>query len=79
MVRKTLASVEDSSEFEPQDVSAAFSEESPDEDITEVFRQRVSEAAYLKAEQRGFEPGYELSDWLEAEQEVKAEMFGLEE
>ena len=32
--------------------------------------QEVAETAYLKAEKRGFLPGYELSDWLEAEQEV---------
>ena len=27
-------------------------------------------AAYLRAERRGFEPGYELEDWLAAEREV---------
>ena len=26
-------------------------------------------AAYLKAEQRGFSPGHELDDWLEAERD----------
>ena len=30
----------------------------------------VTERAYLKAEKRGFEPGHELDDWLEAEKEV---------
>ena len=30
---------------------------------------RIAELAYLKAESRGFEPGHELEDWLEAEQE----------
>ena len=30
---------------------------------------RIAELAYLKAENRGFEPGHELDDWLEAEQE----------
>ncbi len=30
---------------------------------------RISELAYLKAESRGFEPGHELEDWLEAEGE----------
>ena len=30
---------------------------------------RVAELAYYKAESRGFEPGHELEDWLEAEQE----------
>jgi hypothetical protein len=33
---------------------------------------RIAEAAYLRAQQRGFEPGYELEDWLAAEKEVDA-------
>ncbi len=33
---------------------------------------QIAEAAYYKAEARGFAPGYELEDWLEAEQEVRA-------
>lgn len=36
----------------------------------EDFRARVAERAYYKAEQRGFEPGHEAQDWLEAEQEL---------
>jgi hypothetical protein len=32
----------------------------------------ISEAAYLRAERRGFSPGYELDDWLAAEAEVDA-------
>jgi len=31
---------------------------------------RITELAYLKAESRGFEPGHELEDWLEAEQDL---------
>lgn len=31
---------------------------------------RISELAYFKAQQRGFEPGRELEDWLAAETEV---------
>lgn len=31
---------------------------------------RIAEAAYWRAEQRGFAPGGELEDWLEAEREV---------
>ncbi|MEC4748909.1 DUF2934 domain-containing protein [Methylomicrobium sp. Wu6] len=31
---------------------------------------RISELAYYKAERRGFEPGHELEDWLDAEQEL---------
>ena len=30
----------------------------------------IAEAAYLRAEHRGFLPGCELEDWLEAEAEV---------
>jgi hypothetical protein len=31
---------------------------------------RIAEAAYWRAERRGFESGHELDDWLEAEKEV---------
>lgn len=30
----------------------------------------IRDAAYLRAERRGFAPGHELEDWLAAEQEV---------
>lgn len=30
----------------------------------------IAELAYYKAEKRGFLPGYELDDWLEAEKEL---------
>ncbi|MCG6860254.1 MAG: DUF2934 domain-containing protein [Chromatiaceae bacterium] len=30
----------------------------------------IEAAAYLKAEVRGFTPGHEMEDWLEAEREV---------
>jgi hypothetical protein len=32
----------------------------------------IAEVAYFKAERRGFVPGFQLQDWLEAEQEVDA-------
>jgi len=31
---------------------------------------KISELAYYKAESRGFEPGHEMNDWLEAEREL---------
>jgi hypothetical protein len=34
------------------------------------FREVVAINAYYKAEKRGFADGYELEDWLEAEQEI---------
>jgi hypothetical protein len=30
----------------------------------------IAEAAYYCAEKRGFEPGHELEDWLEAEARI---------
>lgn len=33
------------------------------------FDDGIAKLAYFKAERRGFVPGYELDDWLEAEQE----------
>jgi hypothetical protein len=41
---------------------------------TEERAARIAERAYLLAEQRGFGPGGELSDWLAAEHEVDAEL-----
>jgi hypothetical protein len=32
----------------------------------------IAEAAYYKAEKRGFIPGHEMQDWLEAEQDIKS-------
>jgi hypothetical protein len=34
--------------------------------------QRICDLAYRRAEQRGFVPGNEIDDWLEAEREVDA-------
>jgi hypothetical protein len=36
----------------------------------EEIRREVAEAAYYRAMQRGFTPGFELDDWLQAESEV---------
>jgi hypothetical protein len=32
----------------------------------------ICDAAYLRAERRGFAPGHEVADWLEAESEIDA-------
>ena len=37
---------------------------------------RIAESAYLHAEARGFQPGYELEDWLNAERDVDALLSG---
>jgi hypothetical protein len=41
-------------------------------DDVEAKRRLIAEVAYFAAERRGFRPGYELDDWLEAEQEVES-------
>lgn len=33
---------------------------------------RIAQAAYRRAEQRGFYPGHEVEDWLAAEKEIDA-------
>lgn len=38
--------------------------------VPEDVRRQIEEAAYYRAKQRGFEPGHELEDWIEAESEV---------
>jgi hypothetical protein len=41
----------------------------------EIRHHWIAEIAYHKAEKRGFEPGRELDDWLEAEAEAEAVWF----
>jgi hypothetical protein len=36
------------------------------------FREMVAVNSYYRAEKRGFEPGYGMDDWLEAEKEIKS-------
>lgn len=38
--------------------------------------ERVATAAYYRAEKRGFTPGQELDDWLEAEREISVTKQG---
>jgi hypothetical protein len=50
---------------------------SPGEVPDPQTRQRmIAESAYYRAEQRGFAPGGELQDWLEAEAEIGARTGG---
>jgi hypothetical protein len=36
----------------------------------------IAQAAYFRAERRGFAEGYALQDWLEAEAEIDAKLSG---
>jgi hypothetical protein len=42
----------------------------------EELRKLISEAAYFRAKQRGFAPGYEHEDWVQAEAEVTSRIIG---
>ena len=37
----------------------------------ETLRRMIADLAYHKAERRGFEPGHDYEDWLEAEREIR--------
>ena len=52
------------SKSKPQPVTAQPSESD--------LQRRIAEAAYYRAERRGFEPGGEAQDWLAAEAEILA-------
>jgi hypothetical protein len=41
--------------------------------FSESREARIAEAAYWRAEKRGFEAGHELDDWLAAERQIDAE------
>lgn len=47
-----------------ENVTQSFVEPAPDS------YSRTAECAYYKAKARGFEPGLEVEDWLEAEAEL---------
>jgi hypothetical protein len=42
----------------------------------EIF-EMISEAAYYRAEKRGFQPGLEADDWVQAETEVMARLQAM--
>ena len=43
---------------------------------SEETRRQIAEAAYFRAKERGFAPGHELEDWIEAESEVMGRING---
>ena len=58
----------------PPKASRGAKEKSPQRAAvsTDDRRAMIAEAAYLRAESRGFVPGHETEDWLAAEIEVDA-------
>lgn len=56
----------------PAEVTKATLERREIPSFSDSREQRIAEAAYWRAERRGFTPGRELDDWLEAEREIDA-------
>lgn len=59
-----------------QDVEIVHAELKPSSISHPSREQLITDAAYHRAESRGFEPGHELEDWLVAESEVDARLQG---
>ena len=53
-----------------QHAAVPMSTEARAEASPEEIRKLIAEAAYYRAKERGFAPGHELEDWVEAESEV---------
>jgi len=44
----------------------------PNNPTKEIVHSLISQAAYYKAEKRGFAQGHEEQDWVEAERDIKS-------
>lgn len=67
-MRQRLAKVQEQAQVRQQP------EIQPQPSSEETLRAMISEAAYYRAEKRGFAPGMEADDWLQAETEILARM-----
>jgi hypothetical protein len=56
------------SQFDPFRFSRPFGE------LPENRAKMIAEAAYFRAQRRGFLPGHEVEDWLAAEMQVDLEL-----
>jgi hypothetical protein len=59
---------------EPTEVTATHLERREIPSFSESREARIAEAAYWRAERRGFTAGQELDDWLAAEREVDEDL-----
>jgi hypothetical protein len=60
-------------ETQPADVTGSTLERRDIPSFSESREARIAEAAYWRAEQRGFASGHELDDWLAAERQIDGE------
>ena len=61
----------DTPSMRPADGRASSGDTSTKLSPEEVYR-LIQESAYFKAKERGFAPGHEVQDWIEAEAEVRS-------
>jgi len=55
-----------------KDISNQWDAVPTGEDLPAVdLQEHIATAAYFRAQERGFEPGQEIDDWLAAETEIK--------
>jgi hypothetical protein len=59
---------------EPTEVTASRLERREIPSFSESREARIAEAAYWRAERRGFVAGQELDDWLAAEREIDEDL-----
>lgn len=69
-MRKQATERSGSSGSTQQKVSVAAPQPEPAPIVSQERHRRVAEVAYYLAERRGFEPGHEMEDWLEAEKTI---------
>lgn len=54
----------------PQAVTPQTAQDEPTHKASDELEPMIAEAAYYIAERRGFEPGHDVDDWLQAQAEV---------
>ena len=63
---------------EPSKPAASFGAHARAEVSAEEVRKLIAEAAYYRAKKRGFTPGHEVEDWVQAEAEVLRRIRGAD-
>ena len=58
-----------------QEIEPASSVQPPSEAQVQTW---IAETAYYRAERRGFQPGFEIEDWLAAEAETRQRLQARE-
>ena len=73
--RKPARAAPDTPQVRPPERETSGNAQQPKLSPEEVYN-LIQESAYYKAKARGFEPGHEVQDWIEAEQEVRRRLEG---